>query len=87
LLSQVIKREDSKSSLAGTLSLCNGVTGVRGRSDYSQAVNPSIALKLYSHWFREGGGHNASILDTKSANIRQMLEKNENAEKEEKTAS
>jgi integrase len=50
-------------------------------------ANPSITLRIYSHWVPGTRRITTSILDTKSANKQQMLEKNGGEEKEEKTVS
>ena len=50
-------------------------------------ANPSITLRIYSHWVPGTRRVTTSILDTESASNRQMLEKNGGEEKEEKTVS
>ena len=50
-------------------------------------ANPSITLRIYSHWVPGTRRITTSILDTKSANKRQMLEKNGGEENEEETVS
>jgi integrase len=50
-------------------------------------ANPSITLRIYSHWVPGTRRITTSILDTKSANKQQMLEKNGGEEKEEMTLS
>lgn len=43
-------------------------------------ANPSITLRIYSHWVPGTRRVTTSVLDTASANVRQMLEKNEGTE-------
>jgi integrase len=50
-------------------------------------ANPSITLRIYSHWVPGTRRVTTSILDTESANKWQMSEENGGGEKEEKTVS
>ena len=50
-------------------------------------ANPSITLRIYSHWVPGTRRVTTSILDTVEVNKRQMLEKNGGEEKEEMTVS
>lgn len=50
-------------------------------------ANPSITLRIYSHWVPGTRRITTSILDTKTANKQQMLEKNGGEEKEEMPVS
>jgi integrase len=50
-------------------------------------ANPSITLRIYSHWVPGTRRVTTSILDTKTANKQQMLEKNGGEEKEDMTLS
>ena len=50
-------------------------------------ANPSITLRIYSHWVPGTRRITTSILDTKTANKQQMLGENGGEEKEEKSVS
>ena len=50
-------------------------------------ANPSITLRINSHWVLGTRRITTSILDTETANKQQMLEKNGGEEKEEKSVS
>jgi integrase len=50
-------------------------------------ANRSITLRIYSHWVPGTRRIRTSVLDTESANNRQMLEKNEREEKGGETAN
>jgi len=50
-------------------------------------ANPSITLRIYSHWVPGTRRITTSVLDTASANNRQMLEKNGKEKEAETTVS
>jgi integrase len=50
-------------------------------------ANPSITLRIYSHWVPGTRRVTTSVLDTASANVRQMEDLEKEKEGEETTAS
>jgi integrase len=50
-------------------------------------ANPSITLRIYSHWVPGTRRLTTSVLDTAAANNRQMLEKNGKEEGAETTVN
>jgi hypothetical protein len=50
-------------------------------------ANPSITLRIYSHWVPGTRRITTSVLDMQSANIRQMEEPEKGKEEKEETVS